>query len=210
MKKRIRPSFFKRKNIYRRQEGDGLPEEGGSAAGSTQTAAATPATGGTTTTAAKEPRKPPAASAAAAGRATAPAAARRAAGSVGVAGPQAALGDTGSGTDGVAEPAAGGTAAPVGVGAAETEAVVAVDRKAERAGSARAAAASTEPVAVGGEGSAGCSMESGFAAHTHWDPAVRKEESAKEEGELTSVTKVFYTHTKIIFKRKKFRDVQSS
>lgn len=118
---------------------------------------------------------------------------------------QAALGDTGSGTDGAAEPAAGGTAAPVGAGAAETEAVVAADRKAERAGSARAAAASTEPAAAGGEGSAGCSTESGFAAHTHWGPAVRKEESAEEEGELRSVTKVFCTHAKIIFKRKKIQ-----
>lgn len=137
-------------------------------------------------TAEKEPRKPSAEFVAAAGRATVTAAGSREADSVGVAGLWTAAEDTESGTaDGAAGTAAGNRqaamseVAEVGIGA-----VAAADKKAESEGSGMEAAENTEAAAVGDEGFAGCNRESGFAAHMHWRPAVRKEESAEEKGRI--------------------------
>lgn len=47
-------------------------------------------------------------------------------------------------------------------------------------------AAANMEAAAGDEGFAGCNMESGFAAHRHWGPAVHKEESREEDDSYTS------------------------
>lgn len=156
------------------------PEEGGSVAGSMQTAAAAAVTEGMKMTAEKEPRKLSAEFAAAAGRVTVTAAGSREADSVDVAGLWTAAEDMELGTaDGVAGTAAENTQAAMSeVVEVETEAVAAADKKAESEGSGMEAAENTEAAAVGDEGFAGCNMESGFAAHMHWVPAVHKEESA--------------------------------
>lgn len=187
------------------------PEEGGSAAGSRQPAAAAAALGGRRKAAGRVPRELPAA-AAAAGRATAPAS--RGPGSEGAAALQTAAEGRELGTaDGLAGTAAASRQA-VRSGAAEleTEAAAAADTKAERDWSGMEVAESME-AAAGGEGSAGCSMESDSAAHMHWGPAVRKEESVGEEDRVRAVREVFYTHTRVLLKRIKNlhqRPVESS
>lgn len=156
------------------------PEEGGSVAGNTQTAAAAAATEGMKMTAEKEPRKLSAEFVAAAGRATVTAAGSREADSVDAAGLWTAAEDMELGTaDGAAGTAAENMQAAMSeVVEVETEAVAAADKKAESEGSGMEAAENMEAAAAGDEGFAGCNMESGFAAHTHWDPAVHKAESA--------------------------------
>lgn len=174
-----------------------------------QTAAAAAVTEGMKMTAEKEPRKLSAEFAAAAGRVTVTAAGSREADSVDVAGLWTAAEDMELGTaDGVAGTAAENTQAAMSeVVEVETEAVAAADKKAESEGSGMEAAENTEAAAVGDEGFAGCNMESGFAAHMHWVPAVHKEESTEEEDRVIPVINVFYIHTpnKVMLKKKKFR-----
>lgn len=169
--------------------GDGLPEEAGSVAGNMQAAAAAAVTEGMKKTAEKEPRKLSADfAAAAAGRVTVTAAVSREADSVGAAGLWTAAEDMELGTaDGAAGTAAENTQAAMSEAVElETEAVAAADKKAESEGSGMESAENTEAAAVGDEGFAGCNMESGFAAHMRWDPAVRKVEST-EEGRIIPV-----------------------
>lgn len=157
------------------------PEEGGSVAGNMQTAAAAAVTEGMKMTAEKELRKLSAEfAAAAAGRVTVTAAVSREADSVGAAGLWTAAEDMELGTaDGAAGTAAENTqAAMPEAEELETEAVAAADKKAENEGSGMESAENMEAAAVGDEGFAGCNTESDFAAHMHWDPAVRKVESA--------------------------------
>lgn len=169
--------------------GDGLPEEGGSVAGNMQTAAAAAVTEGMKMTAEKEPRKLSAEFAAAAGRVTVTAAVSREADSVGAAGLWTAAEDMELGTvDGAAGTAAANTQAAMSEAVElETEAVAAADKKAESEGSGMESAENMEAAAAGDEGFAGCNMESGFAAHMRWDPAVRKVESTEEEGRIIPV-----------------------
>lgn len=156
------------------------PEEGGSVAGNMQTAAAAAVTEGMKMTAEKEPRKLSAEFAAAAGRVTVTAAVSREADSVDAAGLWTAAEDMELGTaDGAAGTAAANTQAAMSEAVElETEAVAAADKKAESEGSGMESAENMEAAAAGDEGFAGCNMESGFAAHMRWDPAVRKVESA--------------------------------
>ena len=156
------------------------PEEGGSVAGNMQTAAAAAVTEGMKMTAEKEPRKLSAEFAAAAGRVTVTAAVSREADSVDAAGLWTAAEDMELGTaDGAAGTAAANTQAAMSEAVElETEAVTAANKKAESEGSGMESAENMEAAAAGDEGFAGCNMESGFAAHMRWDPAVRKVESA--------------------------------
>lgn len=156
-------------------------------------------------TAEKEPRKLSAEFVAAAGRATVTAAGSREADSVDAAGLWTAAEDMESGTaDGAAGTAAENTQAAMSeVVEVETEAVAAADKKAESEGSGMEAAENMEAAAAGDEGFAGCNMESGFAAHMHWDPAVRKAESAEEKrGESHQLRSNFkYTHKVRLYSR---------
>lgn len=167
--------------------GEGLPEEVGIVAGSMQTAAAAAAvvTEGMKRTAERELRTLSVESAAA-GRVTVTAAGCRGADSVDAAGLWMAAEDTEMGTvDAVAGTAAGSMQAGMTEAAeAETEAAVAADKKAGCEGSGMGAAENMEAAAVGNEDLAGCNMESGSAAHTRWGPAVRKEESTREESRV--------------------------
>lgn len=153
-------------------------------------------------TAEKEPRKLSAEFVAAAGRATGTAAVSREADSVDAAGLTAAE-DMELGTaDGAAGTAAGNTQAAMSEAVeAETEAVAAADKKAESEGSGMEAAESMEAAAVGDEGFAGCNTESGFAAHMHWGPAVRKEESIDKKAQsYTSYEGILHTQSKTMLK----------